>query len=171
MDREPHGFIDHRTDVQEGGVMPRFSILILFLSLALQGCVAGINIGEELGSADPSTIRARLSYLPPSPQKSVARSPLSADLTRPILMFESVQKVEVELDSTEAPPFPYSIIVEAIIDEEGKVTQLKVLRGYDNAELAGAAREAVMGWMFEPATLNGKPVAVYYNLSLQFRVI
>jgi protein TonB len=31
-----------------------------------------------------------------------------------------------------------------------------------------AAAEAIKSWKFKPATLNGKPVAVYYNLTVNF---
>lgn len=30
------------------------------------------------------------------------------------------------------------------------------------------ALEAVREWKFEPATLDGEPVAVYYNLTINF---
>ena len=44
------------------------------------------------------------------------------------------------------------------------------------AQLHGGTREteeavkAVSRWKFEPATLNGKPVAVYYNMTANFRL-
>jgi protein TonB len=33
-----------------------------------------------------------------------------------------------------------------------------------------AAVEAVRTWRFRPATLNGRPVDVYYNLTVNFRL-
>jgi outer membrane biosynthesis protein TonB len=36
--------------------------------------------------------------------------------------------------------------------------------------LSEKAVEAVRKWRFEPATLNGEPVAVYYNFTLNFRL-
>jgi protein TonB len=33
-----------------------------------------------------------------------------------------------------------------------------------------AAVNAVKTWKFKPATLNGRPVAVYYNLTVNFRL-
>ena len=36
--------------------------------------------------------------------------------------------------------------------------------------LAEAAVSAVQQWKFKPATLNGKPVAVYYNLTVNFQL-
>ena len=61
------------------------------------------------------------------------------------------------------------VIVEAIIDKEGKVTNVKVLKGLPMG-LDTAAADAVKKWRFQPATLNGKPVAVIYNLTVNFRL-
>jgi TonB family protein len=61
------------------------------------------------------------------------------------------------------------VIVEAIIDKQGSVTNVKVLKGLPMG-LDQAAAEAVKRWKFEPATLNGKPVAVIYNLTVNFQL-
>jgi protein TonB len=60
-----------------------------------------------------------------------------------------------------------TVIVEAIIDQQGQVTSVRVLKslpmGLDNA-----AAEAVKKWRFRPAELNGKPVTVYFVLTVNF---
>ncbi|HVS02511.1 MAG TPA: TonB family protein [Thermoanaerobaculia bacterium] len=61
------------------------------------------------------------------------------------------------------------VIVQAIIDKQGQVTNVKVLKGLPMG-LDQAAAEAVKKWKFKPATLNGKPVDVYYNLTVNFRI-
>jgi TonB family protein len=61
------------------------------------------------------------------------------------------------------------VIVEAIIDKSGKVTNVKVLKGLPMG-LDQAAVDAVSRWTFKPATLNGKPVAVIYNLTVNFQL-
>lgn len=59
------------------------------------------------------------------------------------------------------------VIVQAIIDKQGDVTNVRVLKGLGMG-LSEAAAEAIKTWKFKPATLNGKPVEVYYNLTVNF---
>ena len=61
------------------------------------------------------------------------------------------------------------VIVQAIIDKGGNVTAVRVLKPLPMG-LDQAAVEAIKKWKFEPATLNGKPVDVYYNLTVNFRL-
>lgn len=62
-----------------------------------------------------------------------------------------------------------TVIVEAIIDAQGKVRFVKVLKPQPHG-LTEAAVDAVKAWTFKPATLNGKPVAVYYVLTVNFQI-
>jgi TonB family protein len=62
-----------------------------------------------------------------------------------------------------------TVIVEAIIDEEGCVRNIRSLQGLPNG-LTEAAMAAVRQWVFYPATLEGKPVKVYYVLTINFQV-
>ena len=61
------------------------------------------------------------------------------------------------------------VIIEAIIDPSGNVTDARVLKplplGLDQAAL-----DAVKRWKFKPGTLNGQPVPVIYNLTVNFRL-
>jgi protein TonB len=61
------------------------------------------------------------------------------------------------------------VIVQAIIDEQGNVTNVSVLKGLPMG-LSEAAEAAVKQWKFKPATLNNKPVAVYFNLTVNFQL-
>jgi periplasmic protein TonB len=61
------------------------------------------------------------------------------------------------------------VIVQAIIDKDGNVTNVKVLKGLPMG-LDQSAANAVKSWRFQPATLGGKPVAVYYNLTVNFQI-
>ena len=61
------------------------------------------------------------------------------------------------------------VIVQAIIDKEGKVTNVKVLKGLPMG-LDESAVDAIKKWQFKAATLNGKPVTVYFNLTVNFKL-
>jgi len=61
------------------------------------------------------------------------------------------------------------VIIEAIIDEQGNVTNTNILKGLPMG-LDQAAVEAVKTWKFKPAMLEGKPVKVYYTLTVNFKV-
>lgn len=61
------------------------------------------------------------------------------------------------------------VIVEAIVDKTGSVTNVKILKGLPMG-LDQAAVDAIKRWKFKPATLNGRPVDVYYNLTVNFQL-
>jgi TonB family protein len=61
------------------------------------------------------------------------------------------------------------VIVEAIIDEQGNVTNAKVVKGLPMG-LSESAVDAIQTWKFKPATFEGRPVKVYYTLTVNFQV-
>lgn len=102
--------------------------------------------------------------------------PAVPEPTGPIQVGGDVTKPE-KIDS---PPPQYTeiarkariqgvVIVQAIIDKTGTVTNVKVLKGLPMG-LDQEAVKAIKRWKFKPATLNGKPVDVYYNLTVNFRL-
>jgi TonB family protein len=62
-----------------------------------------------------------------------------------------------------------TVIVEAIIDEQGNVTDARVLKGLPMG-LSQAALDAIKSWKFKPAMRDGQPVRVYYVLTVNFQV-
>jgi protein TonB len=59
------------------------------------------------------------------------------------------------------------VIIEAIIDKNGTVTDARTLRGLPMG-VSEAALDAVRKWKYRPATLNGRPVAVYLTVTVTF---
>jgi protein TonB len=59
------------------------------------------------------------------------------------------------------------VIVEAIIDKLGNVTDARVLRGLPMG-VSEAATAAIQKWKYKPATLNGRPVSVYLTVTVTF---
>ena len=61
------------------------------------------------------------------------------------------------------------VIVECIIDKNGNVTNVQVLKPLPFG-LDQAAADAVRRWKFKPGTLNGQPVDVIFNLTVNFKL-
>ena len=61
------------------------------------------------------------------------------------------------------------VIIEAIIDRNGNVTDARVLKPLPMG-LDQAALDAVKQWKFKPGTLGNQPVPVIYNLTVNFRL-
>ena len=62
-----------------------------------------------------------------------------------------------------------TVIVEAVIDSNGLVTQLKMLKSLPLG-LGDEALKTIRTWKFKPATLRGKPVDVYYTVTVTFQL-
>ena len=90
------------------------------------------------------------------------------DVTNPVLIPES--KVEPEYpELARVARLEGNVILQAIIDRNGDVVNVRVIKGQPMG-LSEKAIEAIRQWKFQPATLNGKPVDVYYNLTVNFRL-
>ena len=60
------------------------------------------------------------------------------------------------------------VILECTISPQGKVTDVKVLRGIPL--LDAAATEAVKQWVYSPTLLNGVPVPVIMTVTVNFKL-
>jgi TonB family protein len=60
------------------------------------------------------------------------------------------------------------VIIEAIIDTQGNVTDARVLRGVQL--LDGPALDAVRQWQFTPTLMNGVPIAVAMTVTVNFKL-
>lgn len=70
-------------------------------------------------------------------------------------------------DSARKAKITGTVIVEAIIDTNGNVRDVRVIKGLPMG-LGAQAEEAVKKWKFKPGTLNGDPVSVIFNLTVTF---
>lgn len=62
-----------------------------------------------------------------------------------------------------------TVVLELVIDEQGRLRSPKVLKSVDSG-LDFAALESIRQWRFQPATLQGQPIAVYYVLTVRFKI-
>ena len=59
------------------------------------------------------------------------------------------------------------VILEAVVDANGTVRNVKVLKGLPMG-LDQSAVDAVMTWRYQPATMEGRPVPVYFTFTISF---
>jgi len=124
---------------------------------------------EADGAIDgiPGAIAMRVESAPPPPPPAVDKVPL-----RPGGQIQPPRKLK-----DVAPIYPQialsarregTVIVEAIIGEDGRVQQARVLRSVQL--LDEAALTAVRQWVFTPTRLNGEPVPVVMTVTVTFRL-
>jgi protein TonB len=128
------------------------------------GGVAGGVLGGILGSV-PS---AAPPPPPPPPEKKAPPKP-----SGPIQVGGRVQAAMLLVHPD--PVYPQiaksarisgHVILAAIIDESGHITELKVVSG--PALLQSAAVQAVKQWVYKPTLLNGEPVKVSTTIDVNF---
>ncbi|MCX6550705.1 MAG: energy transducer TonB, partial [Acidobacteria bacterium] len=117
-----------------------------FLVLALVCSVRGVPAAPLPGTTQPQqAVRAGRDIAPPTKLKDVK------PVYPPIAVTARVQGV---------------VVIEAIIGEDGKVRDARVLRGVPL--LDQAALDAVKQWEYEPTLLNGVAVPVIVNVRATF---
>jgi TonB family protein len=131
---------------------------------------AARSLDPNLGKADLSQFGAAGALLDSHAVKASTKDPdplkLSGEVEKPQLLSHS---------SPQYPPAARKakvegkVVVEAIIDKDGGINNARVLQDQPLG-LGLSAVEAVCGWRFKPATLQGQPVKVYYVLTVNFTV-
>ncbi len=79
------------------------------------------------------------------------------------------------LESNQAPAMPagvsgnvnVTVVVRFVVDVDGSVKNVELIKG--DAPFSAAALAVVKTWKFEPARLDGRPLAVYKVQKVQFR--
>ena len=62
------------------------------------------------------------------------------------------------------------VVVESLIETNGRVTRPRVLTPDVDPSLIFAALDAMSKWTFEPARIDGTPAAIIYNLTVNFEL-
>ncbi|HEV7240827.1 MAG TPA: energy transducer TonB [Thermoanaerobaculia bacterium] len=124
------------------------------------GGVIGGEIGGEIGGQLGGKIGGQIGGTGDMPIRvgGNVRAPVAVKRVDPVYT-EVARKARVE----------GIVIIEAVIDRQGNVTEARVLKGLPFG-LDLAALNAIRQWKFQPGTLNGQPVPVYYNLTVNFRI-
>ena len=83
---------------------------------------------------------------------------------------ELIQRSDLSYpDALQAACTEGMVVVESIIDEDGKIRYPHLKESPGGPVMAFAALESLRSWRFKPATLEGKPVKVYYTLTVNFK--
>ncbi|HEX2465965.1 MAG TPA: TonB family protein [Thermoanaerobaculia bacterium] len=88
------------------------------------------------------------------------------DVVKPVIL-ERVQPTYTEI--ARRARIQGIVIVETIIDTQGRVTDARVLKPLPMG-LSESAVDAVKQWRFKPATLDQRPVSVYFTLTVKFEL-
>ena len=131
-------------------------------AVAEEGVPGGVEGGIVSGivGSVPAVVEG-----PPPPPPPIRQGPvrIGGQVSAPALL-KRVEPVYPAI--AQAASIDGVVILDAIVDERGRVQSLKVLRGH--ALLAKAATEAVQQWEYEPLKLNGTPTPFELTVSLWF---
>lgn len=59
-------------------------------------------------------------------------------------------------------------IVESVIGKDGRIARFRILKGpTTNEETVRVLTDALREWRFQPATVEGEPIAVFYTLTVR----
>ena len=104
---------------------------------------------------------------PPRPPASLAAATIvriGGDIKQP----KQLKRVEPAYpDDAKAAGIGGMVILEVILDTEGRVKQTMVLR-HVTPSIDQAAQNAVQQWVYTPTLLNGTPVEVVFTVTVNF---
>lgn len=128
----------------------------------LGGEVGGTGTGTE--GSGTGGVEAPVAPAPPPPPAGPLR--VGGDVKAPII----VNRAQPDYTETARKArIAGVVIVEAIIDKNGNVDEVKVVKGLPMG-LADEAVKAVRKWKFKPGTHNGQAVATIFNLTVNFKL-
>lgn len=120
------------------------------------------------GTLTDAGIIAAARIAPPAGAKSQTTSePLrvGGDIKAPIVMTRALPVIP---EAAQKAGVAGIVLLEAVIDEKGRVVKSRVLRSM-GAEVDQAAEQALKRWTFKPATRNGQPVTVVYPIPVNIK--
>lgn len=137
-------------------------LVVAWLLLPLAGSA---REGDTTASLEPPAMTPVTETRSSEPESSeIARVGGNVKAPRVIKRVEPVYPAEARRERVAGV-----VILEAVIDENGRVESVNPLKGLPFG-LTNAAADAVRQWEFEPATKEGVPVKVVFHLTINFRM-
>jgi protein TonB len=135
------------------------------------GVPGGIYDGQSGALLDPviRNILGNAMPQPPPPQRTKPAQPLRIRVGGIVISAKLIYQPKPEypelarLARTEG-----AVEIEAVIGKDGTIEELKALRGHPL--LVKAALEAVRQWRYQPTLLNGEPVEVLTEITVNFKL-
>ena len=130
------------------------------------GVVGGTGTGTEGTGTGGNEAPVVKEPEPPPPPPEPPSGPLrvGGDVKAPIV----TNRVKPDYtDTARKAKVTGVVIVECIIDKNGNVDRVKIVKDLPMG-LGQEAAEAVRKWKFRPGTLNGQPIDVIFNLTVNF---
>jgi len=120
---------------------------------------------DEKAVADSRIVLCQArSHLPDELESPGEAQKVEGNVTRPVKIAGSPPTEEARLARVKG-----TVVVDGIIDREGCLRKLKLAKGLPKG-LPDTVLRGLSSWVFSPATQEGKPVAVYYTLTINFNV-
>jgi periplasmic protein TonB len=133
---------------------------------ACPGCGSGVA-GSSLGAGDgvliPSLLSGSHPVMPVAPPPTTARVFRKSSILEGRLV-RRVQPVYPQLARSARVQGP--VVIFAVISKDGSIENLRVVSGHPL--LAQAAKEAVNQWRYRPYILNGEPIEVETQITVNF---
>jgi TonB family protein len=115
-------------------------------------------------SADSANLKGLVDSETNFSRPTLAQIKISQGISQGLLIKSVQPKYPAEARSSHAQG---AVQIEATIDKEGNVVHPKVLSG--NSVFAKAALDAVRQWRYKPYLLNGEPVEIKTQITINFR--
>lgn len=165
--------IDLPPDHIPRGVPPPIDEPLAVNLLGIQAFVGtGVQVGPlGTGSGVSSNLLGALAPAPPPtlppPPKPVPHKPLPVGgIVQESKLIRRIEPVYPEI--ARQARVSGTVILQVTVDEEGNVTEVKVLQGHPL--LNDEAVRAVRQWKYSPTLLNGEPVPVTASITVIFKL-
>jgi TonB family protein len=172
----PALIIDPATSQKPGDPMPS-PVFSVALSLNAQGRVVSVKDAPE---SQRALIESTMMEWQFAPARRTGAA-IAADVVLPIIivppeMYPQKGQVPPRIISRRPPIYPFQmrqsgirgeVLIEFLVDIEGRVRNPKIVKML-NPAFNAAALDAVRGWRFEPARVNGVPVNTVTQCSIAF---
>ncbi len=131
------------------------------------------NSSEEIAAPDPSEMISQMQGGAALPQAVVNPQPVFPFVAVPVSRGVTGGRITHRID----PVYPSdarlqriegAVVLDILVGEDGNVREVQVTSG--PPLLARAAAQAVKRWRYEPFELNGKPVAIHNQITIQFKL-